>query len=55
MNGVIPGIIAGILILIGAVVAVVTVNAWSSSQQGTAQTYTAQQITAAQSSSSTAP
>ncbi len=52
MNGITAGIIGGIILLVAAVVAVVAMSSWGSTEQSSAQTYTAQQITSAESSAS---
>ena len=49
MNGVMAGIVISILILIGGVVLVTGLNNLGASQQSSAQTYTSQQITSAES------
>ncbi|MCL6441883.1 MAG: hypothetical protein K6T83_00210 [Alicyclobacillus sp.] len=49
MNGVMAGIVAGILLLVATVVGVVASNDWNQSQQQDAQTFTQQQIQTAES------
>ncbi|WP_156040109.1 hypothetical protein [Alicyclobacillus macrosporangiidus] len=49
MNGVAAGIVAGILLLVAAVVSVVNMNGWNSQQQASAQTFTQTQISQAES------
>ncbi|MCL6599573.1 MAG: hypothetical protein K6T81_12650 [Alicyclobacillus macrosporangiidus] len=49
MNGVMAGIVAGILLLIAAVVGVVSMNGWGNNQQAQVQNYTTTQITQAES------
>lgn len=49
MNGVAAGIVAGVLLLIAAVVGVMSANNWGGAQQTSAQNYTSTQITQAES------
>ncbi|WDL99806.1 hypothetical protein [Alicyclobacillus sp. ALC3] len=53
MNGVMAGVVAGVMLLIAAVVGVMASNNWGQSQQQSAQTYTATQLSGAESSLST--
>ena len=49
MNGVIAGVVASVLILIGAVIGVVSSNQWTTTQQGLSQNVAGTSITQAES------
>ena len=52
MNGVAAGVVAGILLLIAAVVGIMSENTWNNAQQSSVQTYTQQQINGAEGTAS---